>query len=145
MIKLVKTFTYLDWDCTICKVTRGTVNSVSYLTAYVHLPEFSEYYEKEMARVPDYLERTEEPLDDYLSYAPYVTFIGMFDSTKVSGYNHEVVSDEVFSVGLDLPHLCYLELNDRKAIDLAESFLKDMVDYIADNYEEIEKIVSGER
>jgi len=140
MIKLVKTFTYNGRDCSICKVTDGLTQ---WLTAYVHLPELTEYYEDEMARVPDYIDRVEEPLDDYLFNAPFVSFIGMFDSTKVVGYDHEVVSDKVFSVGLDLAHLQYLELNDKMSIDLAESQLKEIVDFIEDNYKEIENIIKG--
>lgn len=128
--EIVRVLEYRDHKCLIIRNTSSGVQS-DWLTAYVFLPELDETYQKEVQEVHGFFDRASCELDKwFFDNVPYCTW---FDQANWKFFKDSEYYGKL-CCGLDLNHYWNIESNSTLNVELAESQLKEMVDYIVDNF-----------
>lgn len=124
VMKKVKEFKCKGYNCLIVETTNPITN---WLCAYVFLPEYTHFYKNHTKENPDYFERCETKFNKWFyNNVPYCTWV-------------DLIEDEL-CIGLDLCHYWNVESGTTNDTNLAENQLKEMVDSIIDNREEIKEL-----
>lgn len=125
VMKKVKEFEYKDHKCIIVK--NKNKYSEEWLCAYVFLPEYNVFYKKHVKENPDPYSRCDTAFNGWFyNNVPYCTWV-------------DSIEDEL-CIGLDLCHYWNVESGTTLDTNLAENQLKEMVDFIVDNHEEIKEL-----